>query len=260
VTMLSMLKPLILAAACMGLFTLACGEWVGPNTNQRLSYIERVHISKKSPVNIGEQWLRDTSTFLRLSPLTANYFSLTMFKVGEDSQWLERIDAAKAYYKQGAWHLEQAYVSRPDAKQGLSVVLKPNFVITTALSPETVAAPDPRDMQWFELYTFAQDLAAAGLQADRYLYQLNRKLALPVACLVMVLLAYSLCENMGSRVAANSKGLMIAITLALAFYIFGVILGMLVDGGRLPAIYAAWLPSLVFLGFSGYRLLLKEGY
>ncbi len=65
---------------------------------------------------------------------------------------------------------------------------------------------------------------------------------------------------MGSRVAANSKGLMIAITLALAFYIFGVMLGMLVDGGRLPAIYAAWLPSLVFLGFSGYRLLLKEGY
>jgi len=255
-----MLKPLLLAAVCMGLLTFAFGEWVEPQTNQRLSTIEQVHISKKKPVNMGEQWLRDEQMFLRLSPLTHNYFALTMLKVSPDSQWLERIDASKAYYENGAWHLEQAYVSRPDGHQGLEIALESHLKVATSLSPATVGAPDPRDMQWLELYDFAQSLTEAVLESSGYFYQLNRKLAMPMACLVMVLLAYTLCENMGSRIAAKSKGLIVAIVLGLSFHIVGMLMGMLVDGGRLPAMYAAWLPDVLFLGLSGYWLLQKEGY
>ncbi|MDQ6989298.1 MAG: LptF/LptG family permease [Mariprofundaceae bacterium] len=256
-----MLKPLLLAATCLALLTFAFGEWVEPTTNPRLSYIERVHISQKQAPVQGEQWLRDEQMFLHLSPLTHDYFALTILKVNANSQWLQRIDAAKAHYEAGAWHLEHAYISLPANQQtALHTREQSNMRIVTSLNPATVATPDPRNMQWLELYDFAQDLADAGLESQSYVYQFNRKMAVPIACLIMVLLAYSLCENMGSRIAANSKGLMVAIVLGIAFYIFGMLLGMMVDHERLPAMYAAWLPSIFFLGLSGYLLLKKEGY
>ncbi|MDX8383800.1 MAG: LptF/LptG family permease, partial [Ghiorsea sp.] len=69
-----------------------------------------------------------------------------------------------------------------------------------------------------------------------------------------------LCSNMGSRIAANSKGLITAIVVGIGFYIFNTAIGLLTDGGQLPATYAAWFPNILFAGLAGYLLLQKEGY
>ena len=93
ITMPVLLKPLLAVALCCGLFTFAVGEWVEPKTNARVAYIESVHIRGEKPVEHGVQWLRNEQSFMRLTPLSGNFFSLMMLKTDEKGGWLERIDA-----------------------------------------------------------------------------------------------------------------------------------------------------------------------
>ena len=165
----------------------------------------------------------------------------------------------KARYNEGQWNLEQVYISRPDEEKGILIEEVVSYNLQTNLTPQTASPPNSRDMQWLELYGFAKALAEAGLDAQDYEYQLQRKIAGPLGCILMVILAYSLCGHMGSRIGANSKGLLIAITLSLVFYIFGTMVITLIGLG-LPVIYAAWWPNILFAGLAGYLLLSKEGY
>lgn len=255
-----LLKPLLAAAACAGFFAFAMGEWVEPMTNERLAYMERVHIEGRAPLQQGEQWLRDEEQLVRMRPLTDNFFALMILKVNAQGEWLERVDANKAHYENGVWHLKNVFISQPKDGTGMSIKEVESMVIPTSLSPKTVVAPAPRDMQWLELYDFTTALVDAGLDAEAYQLQMHHKIASPLSCLIMAILAYSLCGNMGSRISANSKGLLVAISLGLVFYIFSAMIKVLVDGGNLPVIYAAWWPNILFLGLAGYALLDKEGY
>ncbi len=259
ITMSLILKPLLMVALCCGLFSFAMGEWVEPKTNARVAYIESVYIRGEKPVQHGVQWLRNEQGFMRLTPLRDNVFSLMMLKTDEKGGWLERIDAHKAFYNDNYWNLEQAFISRPDKIKGILIEEFSSYKLKTNLTPTTASPPNSRDMQWLELYDFAQALADAGLDARDYEYQLQRKIAGPLGCILMVVLAYSLCGHMGSRIGANSKGLVMAITLSLVFYIFGSMVVTLTGLG-LPVIYAAWWPNILFAGLAGYLLLRKEGY
>ncbi|MCF6208688.1 MAG: LptF/LptG family permease, partial [Ghiorsea sp.] len=214
ISMRYILTPLLAVAACVGFFTFAMSEWVEPSTNIRLDEMERTLVEGKKPVQLhGEQWLKDGQRFFRIQPLQGKYFSFMMLETDEQGQWQGRTDASKAYYAQGAWHLEKVFVSRPDASKGMKMQTLENLSIQTIISPATAEPPKPRDMQLLELYRFTESLADAGLDASDYEYQLHKKVAAPLACLIMVILAYSLCGNMGSRIAANSKGLLAALTL-----------------------------------------------
>lgn len=266
------LNPLLAAAAVAGLFTFAMSEWVEPMTNDRLAYMDREMIQNKRPLVNGEhvmvdantsrgvQWLREGTQLLRLTPLTGNYFALMALKTDATGQWLQRIDANRAHYADGAWHLEQVVVSQPKEESGITIQSVDAYVLLSNITPETSAAPNPREMTWMELYRFSRDLANAGLASGEYVYQLHRKLASPLACLVMVILAYSLCANMGSRIAANSKGLVLAVLIGFLFYIFANTVYLLAGNIQLPMVFAAWWPNVLFAGLAGYLLLVKEGY
>ena len=255
------LTPLLVLASCVGFFTFALGEWVEPVTNVRLDTMEKTLVQGKKPVRAdGEQWFRDEGRFFRIQPLQGKYFKLMMLKTDQQGQWQGRTDASKAYYENGVWYLEKVYVSQPDEKLGIRVQSMPKLTLQSNIGPKTVAAPRARDMQWLTLYRFTQALSDAGLDAKQYQYQLHKRIAGPLACLIMVMLAYSLCGNMGSRISANSKGLLAALTLGLLFYIFNTSMNVMSNGGYLPAAYAAWWPDVMFLGIAGYLLLLKEGY
>ncbi len=260
ITFMSMLKPLLAAGLMVGFIMFAVGEWVEPLVNKRLNYIDKVHINKKIEVQQGIQWLHEKNTFIRLTPLTPNYFAMLLVERGEHGSWLKRIDANKATYIDGRWHLSQANVMQPHAKQGFSTKTFETLDIPSSLSPQAVETPDPKDMKWLELYHFEQALDDAGLDSKTYLFELHRKLAAPLSCLIMVILAYSLCASMGARMGTKSKGILLAISIGLLFYVTSSSIEVLAMGERLPVGYAVWFPNAFFLGIAGYLLLKKEGY
>ncbi|OIO73113.1 MAG: LPS export ABC transporter permease LptG [Zetaproteobacteria bacterium CG1_02_53_45] len=255
-----LLTPLVAVALLAATFSFTIGEWVTPVTNQRLDTIERVHIQKEADSNHGVQWLKDGQHFFRLTPLANHQFALMMLETNPQGAWLKRVDAASATYAQGAWQLKDAHVSRPSEDQGMLLEHLDEITIASTISPETAEPPKPNHMQVAELNRYINDLKHAGLSSGSYTYALHRKFSAPLACLLMVVLAAALCLNTGSRSGKASWGIVSAISLGLVFYVVGNAGHLLANSERMPAAYAAWLPSLAFGGLALFLLLKREGH
>jgi len=254
-----LVTPLLAVALLAAALSFIIGEWITPVTNQRLDTIERVHIHHQKDTRHGIQWLKDGQRFFRLAPLGNNRFSLIMLETDEHGAWKKRIDAARARYVDGKWLLAGVNISMPVPDKGVRLLHRQRASIVSATSPDTADPPRPRHMRFLELGRYTRDLRQAGLSASAYVFAWNRKLAAPVACIIMVILATALCMHMGSRIGAASWGMIIAIALGLIFYVLGNASYLLASSERLPAFYAAWLPDLFFGGIAGFLLLHREG-
>jgi len=115
-------------------------------------------------------------------------------------------------------------------------------------------------MRFSELMSYARNLKRAGLASASFQFSLHRKLAEPVLCLIMVLLAATLCMHMGGRWIGASWGIAAAIGLGLGAYVMGTTTQLLATAGYLPAGFAAWLPDLIAAGSTGFLMLYREGY
>jgi len=255
----AILWPIVAVGMVGVLFGLAISQWVTPHTNVRLDYMERVYIQHKPDIKQGVQWLKDDRFFYRLKPLTADFFQVMVLKIDKQGHWQQRMDASQASYHDGAWHLHDVYISSPDAKEGLELQHKNDVNIVSDITPDTAAPPSPRHMSLIELYHYARSLEKAGVNNTGFIFAFHHQIASPVSCIIMVLLAVSLCMNMGSRISAASWGLMVSIVLGLLFYVLSNASGLLANGERLPAAYAAWLPLLCFSGLAGFLLMHREG-
>jgi len=254
------LAPLLAVAMLAAALSFAIGEWVTPVTNQRLDTIERVNIQHKADMKQGVQWLKDGHRFFRLSPLRDRQFALTMIETGVQGDWIRRIDSARASYQAGAWHMHDVNISTPSSAEGMQFEQHDRLTITSTAGPETTGLPRPRHMNFFQLQHYIRDLEHAGLSAGAYAYALHRKFSAPFACLLMVILAAALCLGTGDRNSHASWGLVLTISLGLAFYIVGNAGHLLASSEHLPAAFAAWLPSLVFGGLAIFLLLKREGH
>jgi len=254
-----LLIPLLSIGLLAALLNIAIAEWVTPTTNQRLDIIERVNIHKQADPHHGIQWLKDGHRFYRLTPLTNDRFAMLMLQTDEKGAWIKRMDAVHARYADGRWILSDVHISQPSAEEGMQLIHKERITFASAIGPDSADPPSPRHMRFSELYHYAKNLERAGLSASSFVLTLNQKLAAPVACIIMVLLAVALSMNMGSRISATSWGLISAISLGLLFYIFGNAGSLLAGGERLSAAYSAWLPNLVFGGLAGFLMLHREG-
>jgi len=253
------LAPLLAIGLLAALLNVAIAEWVTPTTNQRLDIIERVNIHKKADPHRGIQWLKDGHSFYRLTPLTNNRFSMQMLQTDTKGAWIKRMDAAQAHYLEGRWILDDVHISQPSLEEGMQLNHKNRVTFISDIGPDSADPPSPRHMRLNELYHYAKNLEQAGLSASGFVLTLNQKLAAPISCMIMVLLAVALSINMGSRISATSRGLISAISLGLLYYIFGNASSLLAGGERLSAAYAAWLPNLIFGGLAGFLILHREG-
>lgn len=254
-----LLAPLLSVAAIAALFSFILGEWITPVTNQRLDVIEQVHIHNKSISSHSTQWFKEGNNFYRLTPLDKNTFSLLMLETDGNGKWLKRLDASRAYYGNGQWILKDVHISNPESVEGMHIKHQEQLTIPSQVTPQTASPPKPQYMQFGDLYRYSSSLEKAGLTSNTFVFTLNRKLAAPLACFIMVIFAIALCANMGSRIAATSWGIVGAITLGLMFYVFSNASHMLASGEHLPATYAAWLPNLLFGGLAFFLLLHREG-
>ena len=85
---------------------------------------------------------------------------------------------------------------------------------------------------------------AHGPDGKQYQIELNRRLAFPVACLVLMLIGVPL--GSASRRGGKSSGFIFTILLVLAYYLlsnFGIAWA---KQGRLPAVVGVWLANVVF--------------
>ncbi|HKJ83738.1 MAG TPA: LptF/LptG family permease [Mariprofundaceae bacterium] len=255
-----LMVPLLCVAALAATINFGLGEWITPTTNQRLDTIDRVNIHHRPSAKHGVQWLKEGHRFFRLQPLGKQRFRLLLLETDSQGHWLKRIDATSALYEAGTWHLTDVHVSEPAGKEGIHISHEATLQLVSKVGPHTAEPPKPRHMRFMELKDYARELKQAGLASSAFEFALQKKLAEPLSCLIMAILAAALCMHMGSRVSASSMGIVGAIVLGLGFYVTGHASSLLSTSGRLPPDFAAWLPNLIFGGIACFLLLQREGY
>ena len=111
-----------------------------------------------------------------------------------------------------------------------------------------------QEMNFGQLRRYIGDLQQSGFDTMRLRVQLNRKLADPLAAIVMAVLAVPFALSMGRR--GSLTGVASAIGIAACYWVLLGLFGAMGGGNLLPASIAAWSPDILF-GLTGGYLLLR---
>lgn len=110
-----------------------------------------------------------------------------------------------------------------------------------------------QEMTFGQLDHYIRDLRQSGFDTMRLRVALWHKVAYPLVCIVMAVLAIPFALTMGRR--GSLTGIAVAIAIALAFWVVDNLFGAMGNVNYLPAAVAAWSPDILFGLTGGYFFL-----
>jgi lipopolysaccharide export system permease protein len=118
----------------------------------------------------------------------------------------------------------------------------------------------PQAMTTARLWSFATS-AQIGVRPT-YFYEtwLQKRVALPVSSILMILLAAPVALSFGRRDKGVASGMAIGFGLGFLYFITEGLVQSLGESGAVPPFFAAWLPALLFASIGGLWLIRLEGF
>ncbi len=205
----------------------------------------------------GFIWARQGQDVVRFSRATTEgLYDVVVFRRDPNGRLLEQVEAPRARATADGWQLEEVSVSRPDDPMPSHHDVwqwrgGPDRSILQSLSAY------PREMSFNELLHFVRDPGMGSSPPYLYQFWLHKKLAVPVATVLIVFLAVPLVQGFDRR---GGTALVIAAGIALGFVFFsfdGIVIA-LGEAGLLPPALAAWAPTVAFAAIAGSIALRHE--
>lgn len=199
-------------------------------------------------------WVRAGNDVIRLRRDGINdnrLGALSIFRRDGEGNLIERIDARAAANNYGAWTLYD--VTRFDvAGNAFSKIAE--LVWRGNLRPSQIStlSSHPKALSFGAVWRFVR--APGYGSRPLYVYEtwLNRKLAAPLASLMMILLAVPLTQRF-QRHGGVGLTLAVGIAIGFCFFVFDGFTLAVGEAGLLPPWIAAWAPTLTF-AFMGAAL------
>jgi len=161
-----------------------------------------------------------------------------------DFGFVRRIDADRAYLRNGFWQLED--VIENVANQPLQ--RKASLAIPTSLDAVSLLDEfaSPNTIGFWSLPKFIRQTQAAGLDASRYSMRFNALLATPIFFLTMALIGAIVCLRL-QRLGGTPRLLATGAAAAISLYFIIQVSASLGATGAAPPIVAAFAPPLFVL-------------
>lgn len=178
----------------------------------------------------------------------------TFLRIGEDGGISERIDARRAYLRQGYWDIAEARIVRagvtPESvgTMRLATNLVPEYVMERLVRPEMIP-----------VYELPRKIAAArsfGLRADAFATHFHSLVALPFLLVAMALIAATVSMRF-ARMGQSATIILGGVLAGFLLYVVSVLVKAFGGAGIVPPVVAAWFPVLV-AGFFGVTFLLHR--
>jgi LPS export ABC transporter permease LptG len=251
---------LLIAALCAWL-----EAEVLPASNSRVAQLEDVIRGRDSPRayrRADRQWLfgqgRYVYNYLRYDPRHQELQRLQVFEFDEQHHLVGRLVAQQATFDEasGKWVFDDGWARRFD---GIDVTSYQRFQEERLVDyPETPEYFDsevraPEQMSYGELGDYIDEVEDSGQSVPELRVELYNKLAYPVICLVMALVALPFAFRLGRQGALYGLGL--SVVLGLVFYVVYAFFTTLGQTAALPPLVAVWSPSLLFALFATYLFL-----
>jgi len=255
------------ALAAALLITGFCGyleSSVLPASNEKVAKLkDRIHGKQTARTyrRADRQWLfgkrRYIYNYIHYDPEQPSLQRLQVFDFDDQHQLGRRLYAESARYIGGnAWLFSKGWVRT--FRSGRFVSYKPfpgSIVVQGFETPDYFDSEirPPEQMRYGELKDYITELQESGQAVPELQVELANKIALPVASLIMALVALPFAFRLGRQGALYGIG--ISLVLGFAFMAVFAFFSKLGQAGALPPAVAVWTPGTFFALLSSYLFL-----
>jgi lipopolysaccharide export system permease protein len=230
---------------------------VVPLANKQAKYIKEVVIQKKpQALTLGKDglWLRfGQNALLKIDGVQEEGHllqKLRLYRMGEDFDLKEIIEAKQATYQSQEWILESARKRLVSRKGRITATQHEQLAMKLPLTPtdfRTWMTVDPKNMTLRQLGEYIDRLTRDGHKSDRFSTDYWGRMAYSTVTFVMTLIGLSISfRRTGTREMTVSKGVGQALGIAFLFFAthrLGIELG---ENGALLPIVSGWFAVMMF--------------
>jgi lipopolysaccharide export system permease protein len=244
------LAPPLVVAILLGIVAVTIVTPISARMLAQFAALEAKYIKGEASqlaVSANGLWLRQGDEHqqsvihaLRVADQGVRLDDVAVFLLGANDRFLGRIDARSAQLENGAWQLNDAWVSGPDGAPehhdhyDLSTTLTPDQIQESFASPDTLS--------FWALPGFIRAAQNAGFSATRYELYFFTMLALPVMFAAMVFMAASFSLQIG-RSGGLPRVILVSALSGFGVYFFSDLTRALGQTGVLPVALAATAPA-----------------
>ncbi len=177
-----------------------------------------------------------------INPREVSLNNVIMILLGENDEFIERIDAPTAALEPGFWRIESGTVTSPNAPPKQIKVRQFPTDLTVGNINDSFASPET--ISFWKLPAFIKILENAGFPGTRHLLYWHSHLALPFLLAAVVLLAATFSLR---PIRRGGTAILIVSGICSGFllYFLSDVVFALGISSKIPIILAAWSPALV---------------
>ena len=227
-----------------------------------------LYVEKKVKKSTDDQrvWVQDGNTIVqagRASEQGINLADVWVYRRDKNGRIVEQVFAKRASFdvRSATWTLRETARTRLRPDQVDPVATQTRLAWRTRLGPQEFSdlIERPQSMTLARLSTFATS-SQIGVRPT-YFYEtwLQKRLALPISSILMILLAAPVAHGLYVRDRTLAAGMAAGFALGFVYFIFDGLVQAMGESGALPPILAAWLPSILFAAIGGLVLIRQEG-
>ena len=261
VSVWQVLAPLAALAAVISAATFAWNETVVPASARRWHQVWNREIKQKRSAGVftgREFWYHGGAGFYnvdRIVPRRHQLIGLTVYQLGTDFRPARLIRARSATWTGGGWNLEAPRTLHFDTDPSREVPgTPPGFALPETFDDFRVVSVEAEEFSYRMLRDQIASLQSKGVDASESWVDLHLKVALPVASLVLMLVAVPLAAR-GTRVSSLAAAVGSGFVLGFAYFVVLAFARALGQTGALPPLLAAWTSNLLFALIGVYNLL-----
>lgn len=249
------LRPYIIGASCVSVFSLLMGFFLVPKASAGFKTFRYMYL-----IGNGRNEMRDdtdiyrqisdqdyiyASSFNSISKMAFN-FSLEHFSKSDSLEYKITADRIKWNEKDSSYTLFN-YKKRTIGKldDRLESAERKDTVYSFDFEDLTPVVYIAETLSYTELSSFIEKEKAKGSKnINTYLVVLYKKYSIPVAAFILTIIAVAVSSM--KRRGGMGANLAIGILLAFAFVFLDKIFGVLAEKSAAPPIIAVWIPNFVF--------------
>ena len=167
----------------------------------------------------------------------------------------ERVDAAETEYDSAGWRFVNG-TSRKFTEDGMraeAFASLPDDVLTAVPLDLVKRVKSKEEMSYWELSSYIEAAKRRGEKVQKFMAELQFKIALPFMNFIVVLFGLSLAARTGRRGGAALFG--VGLLLSFLYWILSRFALVFAQNGYIPTLIGAWIGNVIFflLGIALYR-------
>ncbi|MBE3093720.1 MAG: LPS export ABC transporter permease LptG [Actinobacteria bacterium] len=245
--------PPLIFAVLISIFSFFFNELITPAAVQKTEHIVIVEVQKQKTFGFFKQneiWYHGENAIYNFKMFDVNNDTLrgiTINYLNPDFTLKMRIDAQSAKWKDDKWVFYNLLVTTFDINGVPILEWSKEKVVNIPEKPNDfkIIQKDAEKMGYFELKKYVNKIQTEGYDVQRYLVDLQGKIAVSFVTIILVIIGVSFSLR-SERSGGVMQSLGIGIFLGFSYFVVHAFSMTLGKSGMLPALLAAWAANIIF--------------